>query len=147
MLGLGKTNGRRHLLHTGDKAMHLGLSFVRASLRGWKDWLLGVSFPDIRVEPVPSLVSRSSQADAEGGSFTTEDGVICKDQVKDIWIHLTKDQVCDRNFHCRNLMDQRPCFAFTRSGINEDTLAESAFYPPVYSAIATLIIGCTNFLA
>ena len=95
---------------------------------GWKDWWFGSSRPDIRVEPVPSLVLPSSQAEAEGGSLTTEDGVMCKNQ-QETWIHVTKDQVCDdKKIHCKNHLDQLLCLESTLESTLKKTVEEEGSF-------------------
>ena len=56
------------------------------------------------------MISTVKQTNAEGGSLTEEDGVICFDKNRNKWLPVPSDKVCDKSFDCKNHFDETVCF-------------------------------------
>ena len=77
------------------------------------DWVIG-GVCDKKVDcknlmdELPCMVSSLSQTEANGGSMTHENEIVCKNQMNE-WIYLT-DKKCSEETKCSNRMDMTACF-------------------------------------
>ena len=101
----------------------------------------GRTAPEVQLTEIPdeldlSLLENYTLLEKE--TRIREVGIIClspkKNETTFIAFNTTEEGwYCDKTWHCQFGGDEARC----------NTLAKAAFYPPIYSAAATMAIGCT----